>query len=298
MIASPTKVRAARKKFTGGLWGVPVPLRSRHKALHEFMRRPPVQAEALAIALGFRGSSHRHQARRNHPSPAPPNEFAAAATPTPPSAHSRPHRDVAAAKEWKLELIAAARCPAYAPALPSISARWSLCRATGVVLRVDRGVHVFVATSDTILIRNVAVGEKRRAATARLQGDLEDVTERDAGGRCLNRRDPKRQRAALRLARAKEREANVRRDYAHKASRIVNSADVIALEALKLLGMTRSARDTTEKPGRNVAAKTGLNRVVLDAGFGLLEQMIVAKAEKAARTIVRVDPKCSSQECS
>jgi putative transposase len=45
-------------------------------------------------------------------------------------------------------------------------------------------------------------------------------------------------------------------------------------------------------------AKAGLNRVVLDSGFGLLRQMIVAKAEEAARTVVEVDGRFSSQECS
>lgn len=109
--------------------------------------------------------------------------------------------------------------------------------------------------------------------------------------RCTNKRDPKRIEAVKRLARAKEREANARRDYAHNVARtIVNGADVIALEALRLRNMTRSAKGTAEVPGRNVAAKARLNRVVLDAGFGLLDAMIVAKAEEAARTVVRVNP--------
>ncbi|HVA32906.1 MAG TPA: hypothetical protein VNG31_02085 [Candidatus Baltobacteraceae bacterium] len=49
--------------------------------------------------------------------------------------------------------------------------------------------------------------------------------------------------------------------------------------------MTRSAKGSIEAPGRNVAAKAGLNRVVLDAGFGLLEHMILAKAEEAGPTL-------------
>jgi len=35
---------------------------------------------------------------------------------------------------------------------------------------------------------------------------------------------------------------------------------VIRVENLNIKGMTRSARGTVEKPGRNVAQKTGLNR--------------------------------------
>ena len=170
------------------------------------------------------------------------------------------------------------------------------------VLGVDRGVHVLAATSEGALIANLAAGEKRRAATRRLQRDLDAASVYGGTGRnrrCLNRRDPKRIAAAKRLARAKERESNARRDHAHKvARRIVDSTAVVALEALHLRNMTRTAKGTAEAPGRNVAAKAGLNRVVLDAGFGLLEQMIVAKAEEAGRAVVRVDPRFSSQECS
>ena len=173
--------------------------------------------------------------------------------------------------------------------------------ATGVMLGVDRGVHVLAATSDGELIRNAAVGEKRKSAAARLQRDLDAASiyvGSGRGRRCVNKRDPKRIAAVKRLARAKEREASARRDYAHKVARkIVNDADTIVLEALKVRNMTRSAKGTVEQPGRNVAAKAGLNRVVLDAGFGLLEAMIVAKAESAARTIVRVDARFSSQTC-
>jgi putative transposase len=97
-------------------------------------------------------------------------------------------------------------------------------------------------------------------------------------------REHGRIKARKRLARAKERQANARRDYAHKvARRLVNCADVIALEKLSLRAMTRSAKGIAQCPGRNVRAKVGLNRVVLDSGFGLLRQMIVAKAEEAAR---------------
>lgn len=169
----------------------------------------------------------------------------------------------------------------------------------GKVVGIDRGVHVLAALSDGTLLPNLGAGERRQATTARLQRELEKVTQRDGGGRVLNRRDPARAAAVLRLARSREREGHARRDHAHKlARRIINGADVIALEKLNLRTMTRSAKGTVAKPGRNVAAKSALNRHVLDAGFGLLRQMIVAKAEEAARMVVEVDSRFSSQECS
>ncbi|HKU82360.1 MAG TPA: transposase [Candidatus Tumulicola sp.] len=170
---------------------------------------------------------------------------------------------------------------------------------TGITLGIDRGVHVLAACSDGRLIRNLEVGERRRSATARLQRALESVTQRDGAGRVGNRRDPARINAVQRLARAKEREANARRDFAHKlARRIVTAADVIGLERLNLRAMTRSAAGTLAAPGRHVRAKAGLNRVVLDAGFGLLDRLIAEKAEEAARMVVRVEARFSSQTCS
>jgi len=170
---------------------------------------------------------------------------------------------------------------------------------TGILIGIDRGVHVLAATSEGELIDNRAFGERNRGRIAHHQRQLESLTVRDATGRVCNRQDPQRKAAVLRLARAKEQEANRRRDYLHKMARkIVRSADVIGVEALNLRTMTRSARGTPEQPGRNVAAKAGLNRVMLDASFGQFARLIGEKAEEAARTIVRVDPRFSSQECS
>ncbi len=102
-----------------------------------------------------------------------------------------------------------------------------------------------------------------------------------------------------RLARAKEREANARRDWLHKVSReIVRRFDRIALEALRLRSMTRSAKGTSEVPGVGVRAKAGLNRALLDAGFGILATLIREKAEYAARTVIEVDARYSSQTCA
>ncbi|PZR59429.1 MAG: hypothetical protein DLM50_01510, partial [Candidatus Meridianibacter frigidus] len=187
--------------------------------------------------------------------------------------------------------------------------RWYLCvehevqaqpkREIQKIVGIDRGVHVLAATSDGALIANLAVAEKRKRATARLLRQLDARTVKSSDGRCLNRPDPVRIVAAKCLARAKEREANARRDYAHKVSRkLVDSTDCIGIEALLLVNMTRSAKGTVEQPGVNVRAKAGLNRVMLDSGFGLLQQMIAYKAESAGVKVVAVNPAFSSQECS
>jgi putative transposase len=139
------------------------------------------------------------------------------------------------------------------------------------------------------LVRNPRVLAKARLKIERLQ---RVVARRKRGGR-------NRQRAVMRLARLHEHIANMRRDVMHKATRtIVNAApSTIVLEKLNVRAMTRSARGSIEQPGHNVAAKAALNRAMLDASFGLLRQMIEAKAEEAGLTVVAVDARYSSQEC-
>ncbi|AWB24308.1 hypothetical protein DA075_28380 [Methylobacterium currus] len=61
--------------------------------------------------------------------------------------------------------------------------------------------------------------------------------------------------------------------------------------------MTRSAAGTVEEPGTNVAQKRGLNRSILDAGWGKLVQFVRYKAARAGGELVCVDARNSSQEC-
>jgi putative transposase len=61
--------------------------------------------------------------------------------------------------------------------------------------------------------------------------------------------------------------------------------------------MTRSAVGTVEQPGRNVAAKSGLNRSILDAGWGMFLRVLAAAAESAQRELIAVDPTNTSRRC-
>lgn len=189
------------------------------------------------------------------------------------------------------------------------NARWYACfeydrpvqplARSGAVVGVDRGVHVLAALSDGTLIRNPAFGDRNGRLIRYHQRALESLTQRDKLGKARNRNDQNRKAVALRLSRAKEREANRRRDFLHKTARdIVRFADVIGLERLALRGMIRSAKGNVQQPAVNSVAKSSLNRKMLDAGFGRLERFIVEKAVEAARTVVRVDARFSSQTCS
>ena len=163
---------------------------------------------------------------------------------------------------------------------------------------VDRGIRVLIACSDGIKVPNPRFA-RRNAAVIQHEHALHAATLWGPDGKATNRHDRERCKAAQRLSRARERERNARRDYLHKCTRaLVNNYAIIALEKLNVRRMTRSARGSSAQPGRNVRAKAGLNRAMLDASFGLCRSLIVAKAEEAGRRIVEVNPQYTSQTCS
>ncbi|XVQ86323.1 RNA-guided endonuclease InsQ/TnpB family protein [Microbispora siamensis] len=130
---------------------------------------------------------------------------------------------------------------------------------TGAAVGLDMGVASLVTTSDGEPVdnpRHLAASAGRLAAAQRALA--------------RNMRGSKRRRKAV--ARVAALHAKVRRqrlDTAHKqALAVVRDYDVIVHEDLRIANMTRSAAGTIEQPGRNVAAKSGLNRSILDAGWG------------------------------
>jgi putative transposase len=70
----------------------------------------------------------------------------------------------------------------------------------------------------------------------------------------------------------------MRRDYLHKSSSILSkNQEIICVEDLQVKNMSKSAKGTIEKPGRNVKAKSGLNKAILDHGWGELTRQLSYK---------------------
>ncbi|MFC5818142.1 RNA-guided endonuclease InsQ/TnpB family protein [Nonomuraea harbinensis] len=67
---------------------------------------------------------------------------------------------------------------------------------------------------------------------------------------------------------------------------------------LRITNMTCGASGTIEAPGRNVAQKSGLNRSILDAGWGVFLTILSHKAESAGRELIAVNPAGTSRTCS
>ncbi|MEV5409164.1 transposase [Thermopolyspora sp. NPDC052614] len=161
--------------------------------------------------------------------------------------------------------------------------------ATGAVAGIDLGLASLVTTSDGKQVAN----PRHLAATAdRLAHAQRDLTRKKRGSQ-------RRRKAVARVAALHAKVRRQRLDHAHKtANALVAAYDVIAHEDLRIANMTRSASGTIDAPGRNVAAKAGLNRSILDAGWGVLLTILSHKAESAGRELIAVNPANTSRTCA
>ena len=79
------------------------------------------------------------------------------------------------------------------------------------------------------------------------------------------RRSRRRHKAVVRCARLKAKNARRRLDFHHQESaRLITRFSLIGSEKLQISNLTRSAKGSVDKPGKNVKQKAGLNREILD----------------------------------
>jgi putative transposase len=62
--------------------------------------------------------------------------------------------------------------------------------------------------------------------------------------------------------------------------------------------MTASAKGTAESPGRNVKQKAGLNKSILDQGWGEFSRQLEYKQSWRGGWVLYVNPAYTSQTCS
>ena len=170
-------------------------------------------------------------------------------------------------------------------------------RARGAV-GVDAGVKVLAALSKpldaadpgTVIVPN---GRPLAVASRRLVKAQRALARKQKGSN-------RRVKAVRRVARL-HHEVSLRRGTAiHTLTkRLAAGFDTVAVEDLNVAGMVRSAKGTVEQPGRNVRAKAGLNRSVLDAALGEMRRQLEYKTGWYGSRLAVVDrwfP--SSKTCS
>jgi len=153
---------------------------------------------------------------------------------------------------------------------------------------IDLGIATFAAFSDGALHPPLNAYRRMEAKRARLQRRL--------AGMVKYSQNWKKQQQ--RIAHLDIRIAHCRHDFLHKLSTETSKNHaVICVEDLQVTNMSRSARGTVDEPGRNVAAKAGLNKAILDQGWGTFRRMLEYKQCWRGGEVIAVNPRFTSQTC-
>lgn len=182
----------------------------------------------------------------------------------------------------------------------SITVKCDVQRQTGTgAVGIDIGTLTAVAFDNGNKIDN-----PRFLASA--QADIRKASKQMRRKRKPEKRSHKASRrwkkARKKVSKLQNKVANRRQDWTHKAAAQITSANsLVATETLNVKKMTAKA-----KKGKRKRQKSGLNRSILDVGFGMLRSAIKYKIEEAGGFFIEVPaqkvkpsqtcPKCLAQK--
>lgn len=105
-------------------------------------------------------------------------------------------------------------------------------------------------------------------------------------------------KAKTRVQKIHSRIGNVRRDFLHKVSSTISKNHaMVCIEDLQVRNMSKSAVGTADAPGRNVRAKSGLNKSILDQGWFEFRRQLDYKLGWNGGWLVAVPPQNTSRTC-
>jgi putative transposase len=158
---------------------------------------------------------------------------------------------------------------------------------------IDLGITHFAALSDGSMIDNPRHYRQAEKKLAKLQRKLSSK----------KRGSHRRKKSVKAVAKAHRKIRNQRKDFHHKESRkLVNKYQVIVFEDLAPSNLSKAPKPKQDENGKylpnGAAAKGGLNKSILDAGWNSFIEIVKAKAASAGRTVLFVNPAYTSQTCS
>jgi len=164
---------------------------------------------------------------------------------------------------------------------------------TGAVIGIDMGIASFLTASDG---RHLPNPRPLAATASRLAAAQQSLARKKRGSH-------RRRKAVRKVAALHAKVRRTRLDHAHKtALKLVQDHDVIVHEKLQVANMTRRPKPRPAGNGsfgpNGAAAKSGLNKSIHDAGWGIFLQVLSGKAESAGREVIAVNPRHTSQTCS
>lgn len=163
------------------------------------------------------------------------------------------------------------------PALPS-----------GAAVGIDVGINRFATLSDGTWFAPLHSFKRHAQRLARAQRAMSRKVKFSRNWR----------KSKAKVSRIHARISHARRDYLHKTSTAISQNHaMVCIEDLRVQNMSRSAAGTTEAPGKNVRAKSGLNRSILDQGWYELRRQLDYKMTWRGGLLIAVPAHNTSRTC-
>jgi len=159
---------------------------------------------------------------------------------------------------------------------------------SATIVGIDVGITRFATLSDGSFIKPLNSFKKHQARLARYQRAMARKIKFSNNWK----------KAKAKVTKIHSRIAHVRSDFLHKTSTILSKNHaMIVIEDLKVANMSKSAAGTLEKPGRSVRAKSGLNRSILDQGWGEFRRQLEYKQAWMGGEVLAINPRNTSRTC-
>ena len=155
-------------------------------------------------------------------------------------------------------------------------------------LGLDLGITKLITTSNGVTIKPKNSFKANQVKLARLQRQLAKKVKFSENWKKQNGK----------IQKLHHHIANVRHDYLHKITTTLSKSHaMIVVEDLKVSNMSKSASGSMENKGRNVKAKSGLNKSILDQGWGMALDILEYKQHWRGGLLIKVNPRFTSQTC-
>lgn len=156
------------------------------------------------------------------------------------------------------------------------------------IIGIDVGIARFATLSDGSYIEPLNTFRKHQQRLARYQRSMSRKTKFSSNWK----------KAKARVSKLHTRIGNVRRDFLHKAtSTISKNHAIVCIEDLQVRNMSKSAAGSLDAPGKKVRQKSGLNKSILDQGWGEFRRQLEYKQAWLGGEVLAVAPHNTSRTC-
>lgn len=159
---------------------------------------------------------------------------------------------------------------------------------TGGIVGIDMGIVRFATLSDDSHFDPLNSFKKHQQRLAKYQRRMARKVKFSSNWK----------KAKAKVAQVHIDIGNARKDYLHKASTTISQNHaIVCIEDLQIRNMSKSSKGNAGQHGKKVAQKSGLNRAILDQGWGEFRRQLDYKLAWRGGHLIAVPPHNTSRAC-